>query len=107
MQGKGGNLIMKYKSKRIINILLIVCILVSNFIGSVFAAKHIFSDSIGHWAEETLIFLLKGELFKAILMDYLTQIILLQGESFQHSWQEPWSLKPKTVGVLNQHLKIL
>ncbi|MBC2578610.1 S-layer homology domain-containing protein [Peptostreptococcus russellii] len=45
---------MKYKSKRIINILLIVCILMTNFIGSVFAAKHIFSDSIGHWAEETI-----------------------------------------------------
>ncbi len=54
MQGKGGSLIMKYKSKRIINILLIVCILMTNFIGSVFAAKHIFSDSIGHWAEETI-----------------------------------------------------
>jgi len=26
----------------------------TNFIGSVFAAKHIFSDSIGHWAEETI-----------------------------------------------------
>ncbi|HZJ99952.1 MAG TPA: S-layer homology domain-containing protein [Tissierellaceae bacterium] len=45
---------MKYKSKRIINILLIVCILLTNFVGSVFAAKHIFSDSIGHWAEETI-----------------------------------------------------
>lgn len=54
MQGKGGSLIMKYRSKRIINILLIVCILMTNFIGSVFAAKHIFSDSIGHWAEETI-----------------------------------------------------
>jgi len=26
----------------------------TNFIGSVYAAKHIFSDSIGHWAEETI-----------------------------------------------------
>ena len=54
MQVKGGNIIMKYKSKRIINVLLIVCILMTNFIGSVFAAKHVFSDSIGHWAEETI-----------------------------------------------------
>src|SRR5699024_10343165 len=54
MQGKGGSLIMKYKSKRIINILLIVCILLTNFIGTVYATKHIFSDSIGHWAEETI-----------------------------------------------------
>ncbi|MBU5255185.1 S-layer homology domain-containing protein [Tissierella praeacuta] len=45
---------MKYRSKRIINILLVVCILMTNFIGSVYAAKHIFSDSIGHWAEETI-----------------------------------------------------
>ncbi|MBZ2175621.1 S-layer homology domain-containing protein [Schnuerera sp. xch1] len=45
---------MKYKSKRIINILLLVCILVTNFIGTVYATKHIFSDSIGHWAEETI-----------------------------------------------------
>ena len=45
---------MKYRSKRIINILLVVCILITNFIGSVYAAKHIFSDSIGHWAEETI-----------------------------------------------------
>ncbi|WP_353095432.1 S-layer homology domain-containing protein [Tissierella praeacuta] len=45
---------MKYKSKRIINTLLVVCILMTNFIGSVYAAKHIFSDSIGHWAEETI-----------------------------------------------------
>lgn len=54
MQVKGGNRIMKCRSKRIINILLLVCILVTNFIGSVYAAKHIFSDSIGHWAEETI-----------------------------------------------------
>lgn len=53
-QVKGGNRIMKYRSKRIINILLLVCILVANFIGSVYATKHIFSDSIGHWAEETI-----------------------------------------------------
>ncbi|MBU5426966.1 S-layer homology domain-containing protein [Tissierella pigra] len=45
---------MKYKSKRIINILLVVCILMTNFIGSVYATKHIFSDSIGHWAGETI-----------------------------------------------------
>ena len=45
---------MKYRSKRIINILLLVCILVINFVGSVYAAKHIFTDSIGHWAEETI-----------------------------------------------------
>ena len=54
MQVKGGKRIMKYRSKRIINILLIVCILVANFIGSVYATKHMFSDSIGHWAEETI-----------------------------------------------------
>lgn len=54
MQAKGGNVIMNYKSKRILNILLLVCILMTNFIGSVYAAKHIFSDSIGHWAEETI-----------------------------------------------------
>ena len=54
MQVKGGNLIMKYKSKKIINILLIVCILMTNFAGSVYAEKHIFSDSIGHWAEEAI-----------------------------------------------------
>lgn len=45
---------MNYRSKRLINILLVVCILMANFIASVYAAKHIFEDSMGHWAEEAI-----------------------------------------------------
>ena len=45
---------MNYRSKRLINILLVVCILMANFITPVYAAKHIFEDSMGHWAEEAI-----------------------------------------------------
>lgn len=45
---------MNYRSKRLINILLVVCILMANFIAPVYAAKHIFEDSMGHWAEEVI-----------------------------------------------------
>ncbi|WP_410176543.1 S-layer homology domain-containing protein [Sedimentibacter saalensis] len=45
---------MNNRSKRIINILLVVLMLVSNFINSTYAADFMFDDSEGHWAEEAI-----------------------------------------------------
>jgi len=45
---------MNNRSKRIINILLVVFMLVSNFINSTYAADFMFADSEGHWAEEAI-----------------------------------------------------
>ncbi len=76
---------MKYKSKRIINILLIVCILMTNLIGSVFAAKHIFSDSIGHWAEETINILTERGVIQGYPDGLSHPDNTITRESFQHS----------------------
>ncbi len=45
---------MNHKSKRIINILLVVCILITSFVGSAYATRFVFSDSVGHWAEDAI-----------------------------------------------------
>lgn len=45
---------MNHKSKRIINILLAVCILITSFVGSAYATRFVFSDSVGHWAEDAI-----------------------------------------------------
>jgi hypothetical protein len=45
---------MNHKSKRIINILLVICILITSFVGSAYATRFVFSDSVGHWAEDAI-----------------------------------------------------
>jgi hypothetical protein len=45
---------MNHKSKKIINILLVICILITSFVGSAYATRFVFSDSVGHWAEDTI-----------------------------------------------------
>lgn len=98
---------MKYKSKRIINILLIVCILMTNFIGSVFAAKHIFSDSIGHWAEETINILTE----RGVIQGYPDGLshpdnIITRGE-FSALLARTMELDAKDSGSVEPALKIL
>jgi len=45
---------MNHKSKRIINILLVVCILITSFVGSAYATRFVFTDSVGHWAGDSI-----------------------------------------------------
>ena len=45
---------MKIKLKKSATALLAVCLVLSMFAGTAVAAKFVFEDSIGHWAEDTI-----------------------------------------------------
>ncbi len=45
---------METKTKRILSIFLVVCLMLSTVAGSALAARKMFEDSAGHWAEEAI-----------------------------------------------------
>ncbi len=92
---------MNHKSKRIINILLVVCILITSFVGSAYATRFVFSDSVGHWAEDAINNLAR----KGVLHGYPDGLshpdeIITRGE-FSALLARIMELEPKETNTVN------
>ena len=92
---------MNHKSKRIINILLVVCILITSFVGSAYATRFIFTDSVGHWAEDAINNLSK----KGVIHGYPDGLshpdeIITRGE-FSALLARIMELEPKEANTVN------
>ncbi|MDD4440150.1 MAG: S-layer homology domain-containing protein, partial [Tissierellia bacterium] len=92
---------MNHKSKRIINILLVVCILITSFVGSAYATRVVFSDSVGHWAEDAINNLAK----KGVIHGYPDGLshpdeIITRGE-FSALLARIMELEPKETNTVN------